>query len=54
MENRYAVPIDALEGSAHVPLDEQVEEHAEPPPPDVVDPERVARDRLVRIAAIGG
>ena len=51
MENKYTVPLDALEHSAHVPLDEQVEERPEPPAPDVVDEERGATQRLLRIAA---
>ena len=50
MENKYAVPLDALERSAHVPLDEQTEEHPEPPAPDVLDEDRVAAQRLVRMA----
>ena len=50
MENKYAVSLDALEGGVHVPLDEQVEEHAEPPAPDAVHEDRVAAQRLLRIA----
>ena len=49
MENKYAVPLDALERSAHVPLDDQVEEHREPPPPDAVNEQRVEAQRLTRI-----
>jgi len=45
--NKYAVTLDALENSAHVPLDDQVTEQAEPPAPDVVNEERLAQQRLV-------
>lgn len=46
-ENKYAVPVDALERGVRVPPDEQVEEHAEPPPPDVVnEAQREARTLL--------
>ena len=45
--NKYAVPLDALENSAHVPVEDQVTEHAEPPAPDVVNEERLAQRRMV-------
>jgi hypothetical protein len=51
-ENKYAVPVDALERSAHVPLEDQVEEHAEPPTPDVIPPERVEAQKNLWL--IGG
>lgn len=46
--NKYAVPIDALERETHVPVEDQVTEHAEPPPPDLVNDERLAAQRLLR------
>ena len=51
-ENKYAVPVDALERSAHVPLEDQVEEHAEPPTPDIIPPERVEAQKNLWL--IGG
>ncbi len=39
-QNKYAVPVDALERSAHVPLDEQIEDHPEPPTPGLVSEEQ--------------
>lgn len=45
--NRYAVPLDALERAAHVPAEDQVTEHAEPPAPDLVGEERLAAQRLL-------
>ena len=50
-ENKYSVPLGDLERTAHVPRDEQVEEHdTEPPPPDAVSETTVERNRLTRIA----
>jgi hypothetical protein len=40
--DKYAVPLDALERSAHVAVEDQVSEHPEPPAPDVVNEERLA------------
>jgi len=52
MENKYAVPLDALEQSAHVPIEDQVEERdAEPPPPDAVPKERVEALKLANYIA---
>ncbi len=51
MENKYSVPLDALESSAHVPAEDQVEGHAEPPPPEFISQERVEAQKLVRIIA---
>jgi hypothetical protein len=40
----YAIPLEQLVGSAHVPVEDQVEEKAtEPPVPDVVPRERVSQ-----------
>lgn len=47
--NKYAVPVDALERSANVPLEDQVEEHPEPPPPDVVGEARLEAQKLARV-----
>lgn len=52
-ENKYAVPVDALERSAHVPLDDQVYEHPEPPTPDVIGEQRLEAQRLTRIVGMG-
>ena len=49
MENKYTVPLDALETSAHVPVEDQVEEHPEPPPPHFISQERVEQQKLIRI-----
>jgi len=35
----FTVRLEDLEASAHVPLDEQIEAKAEPPPPDAVSEE---------------
>lgn len=52
MDNKYAVPLDALQRSAQVPQDEQVEERPEPPNPDVVHEDRVETQRLIRSVGI--
>lgn len=49
----YAVPIDALEKSAHVPLGEQVTEQGEPPPPPPIGTDEVDRQRLLGITGAG-
>lgn len=50
MANKYAVSLEDLERSAHVPASEQVSEQPQPPNPDLLgeaDRERLA---LLRVA----
>ena len=49
----YAISLDALEKSAHVPLDEQVTEQAEPPPPPPIGTDELDRQRLLGITSAG-
>lgn len=49
----YAIPIDDLEKSAHVPLDEQLTEQAEPLPPPPIAVEELDRQRLLGITSAG-
>ncbi|MDT7573228.1 MAG: hypothetical protein QOE05_3402 [Actinomycetota bacterium] len=51
--SKYDVSIADLEKSAHVPVDEQVTEQAEPPPPGPLSPEELDRQRLLGISAAG-
>lgn len=51
--SRYAQSLAELERSAHVPLDEQVSEQAEPPPRSPLAPEELDRQRLLGITGAG-
>jgi len=50
---KYSVTLAELEGSAHVPVDQQVSEQAEPPPPAPIAPEELDRQRLLGITGAG-
>ena len=47
----FTVRLEDLEASAHVPLDEQIEAKAEPPPPDAVSEEWRRQLETVRYAS---
>lgn len=51
MANKYAVSLEELESSAHVPVSEQVTEQAEPPHPDLLG--EADRDRLALLRVAG-
>jgi hypothetical protein len=51
--SKYEVSLDALEKSAHVPVDEQVTEQAEPPAPAPIADEELDRQRLLGVTAAG-
>jgi hypothetical protein len=51
--SKYEVSIGALEKSAHVPIDEQVTEQAEPPTTGPRSPEELDRQRLLGITGAG-
>lgn len=52
-KGRYDVTLAELEGSAHVPADQLVEEQDVTPPHDVLAPEELDRQRLLGITAAG-
>jgi hypothetical protein len=45
--------MDELERSAHVPVEEQVTEQPEPPPPGPLADEELDRQRLLGVTAAG-
>jgi hypothetical protein len=47
---KYSVTLDALEASAHVPVDDQVAEQPEAPAADAVSAQEVERQVFLRIA----
>jgi hypothetical protein len=47
----FKVRLEDLEASTHVPLDEQVETKAEPPPPDAVSEEWRRQQETLRYAS---
>jgi hypothetical protein len=49
----YAVSLDALEKTAHVPVDDQITEQAEPPPPPPIATEELDRQRLLGVTSAG-
>jgi hypothetical protein len=51
--DKYAMKLADLEKSAHVPVEEQVTEQAEPPPPSPLEPEELDRQRLLGISGAG-
>jgi hypothetical protein len=51
--SKYEVSIGDLEKAAHVPIDEQVTEQAEPPPTGPLSPEELDRQRLLGITGAG-
>lgn len=50
---KYSISLSELERAVHVPLDEQVTEQAEPPPPAPMPPEELDRQRLLGITGAG-
>lgn len=50
---RYSISLSELEQDVHVPLDQQVTEQAEPPPPAPIPPEELDRLRLLGITGAG-
>ena len=53
VEQRYDVPLADLERSAHVPVEDQVTEQAEPPAPMPIAEEELDRQRLLGITGAG-
>jgi hypothetical protein len=51
--SRYGGSLDDLEASAHVPLDQQVTELAEPPAEAPISAEELDRQRLLGITGAG-
>ena len=51
MPNRYAVPLQELENSVHVPVSEQISEQPAPPNPDLLA--EADRDRLALLRVAG-
>ncbi len=51
--NRYSVSLSELERTVRVPVDEQVFERAEPPPPAPISAEELDRQRLLGITGAG-
>lgn len=51
--NPYAVPLAALEKSVHVPVEQQVSGHPEPPAEGPLAPEDLDRLRLLSILSAG-
>lgn len=51
--NRYAVSLDELERTAHVPVEDQIESQPEPPAPGPLAPEELDRLRLLGITGAG-
>jgi hypothetical protein len=51
--SKYDVDINDLEKSTHVPVEDQVTEQAEPPPPGPMPVEELDRQRLLGITAAG-
>ena len=49
----YAIALDELERSVRVPLDSQVTEQGEPPPPGPLSPQELDRQRLLGISGAG-
>ena len=50
---KYDVPLSDLERSAHVPVEDQVTEQGEPPPPMPLAAEELDRQRLLGITGAG-
>ena len=50
---KYEIGLTELEKSAHVPVDQQVTEQAEPPSPGPMSVEELDRQRLLGITAAG-
>jgi hypothetical protein len=52
--NRFRVPLEDLERSAHVPVEDQVEEQdVTPPTPDAVSQEERRRQQILRTGVPG-
>lgn len=51
--SRYAIPLAELERSAHVPVEEQVTEQAEPPASAPIAAEDLDRQTLLGITSAG-
>lgn len=49
-QRKYAVTLDDLESSAHVPAELQKTAKADPPPPELVSEDVMERTRLIRLA----
>lgn len=50
---RYSISLSGLERAVHVPVDQQVTEQAEPPPPAPIPPEEADRLLLLGITGAG-
>jgi hypothetical protein len=48
--SRFAISLDELERTAHVPLEEQVESHPEPVASEPIDPDWQEQQRILRFA----
>jgi len=51
--SKYAMTLEGLERSAHVPADLQTTAQGEPPPPGPISPEELDRQRLLGITGAG-
>lgn len=52
-QRKYSVTLAKLERSAHIPVDQQTTEQAEPPAPDALSAEELDRQRLLGITGAG-
>lgn len=52
-KGRYSTTLADLERAVHVPVDQQVTEQAEPPPPGPLSPEELDRQRLLGVTGVG-
>jgi hypothetical protein len=51
--DRFDIPLEELERTAHVPAEDLVMEQGEPPPPPPMSEGDLARQRLLGITAAG-
>ena len=50
---RFRISLDELEASAHVPVEDQVSAQADPPTPDLLGPDEIARLSMLRLGGAG-
>lgn len=50
---RFRITLDELEASVHVPVEDQVSAQADPPAPDLLGPDEIARLSMLRLGGAG-
>ena len=50
---RFRITLDELEASVHVPVEDQVSAQADPPTPDLLGPDEIARLSMLRLGGAG-